>query len=73
MSNLQEYFPVNNQEDEDGYMPNPGNAMIDEQVKRQQDTNSGTTIPNVQEEREKLQIRSFMLSSPTILGKVSDR
>jgi hypothetical protein len=40
MKKKEKYYPVNNQEDEDGYTLHPGTAIIYENGKRKKDTNS---------------------------------
>ena len=62
MKKYEKNYPVNKQEDEDGYILYPQNAIISENVKREKDIRSRNKDSNPEPGSAKLQFRSLIVS-----------
>lgn len=77
MKNKEQYYAVNNQEDEDVYTLYPGKAIIYENVKRKQYISSSNITANTDPGSAKLALRrdegfrSFILSPSAMLNKIT--
>lgn len=62
MKKKEKPYVINNQEDEDGYILHPGNAIVYENVKRKKEITSPATA-NAESGSVKLQFRNSVLLS----------
>jgi hypothetical protein len=69
MKKNEKYYPVNSQEDEDGYTLHPGNAIIDENAKSNQDISSLENTGSTEPGSAKLQLPGYILSPSPMPGK----
>lgn len=59
MRKKEKFYPVNNQEDEDGYTLYPENAMNYESIKKKQDNSPGSNTERSRHAPANLRSRSF--------------
>lgn len=60
MKKTKKYYSVNNQEDEDGYIPDPRNAIIKENGKRKEDKNLVNNADSESPGKARTQFRGFI-------------
>jgi hypothetical protein len=65
----EKFYPINNQEDEDGYTLYPHNAIIDENIKDRRDMSSPDHAENTGPGATILQLPGFIISPAAIQGK----
>ena len=65
MKKKEKFYPVNNQEDEDGYTLYPENALNYENIKKKQDSSPGSNTQHSRHVPANLRSRSFSTSPAT--------
>jgi len=63
MKNKGKYYAINKQEDEDGYSLNPGNAAVNENVKKIQEVGFYITVLNKKNQFAKQRSWGLLLSN----------